>query len=175
MPAFWVRELVALSSDAYLNLISYLLRHDLPREITWNTPSEDPFLSLVDDATKVRVQIDYDVMLRVCDVEGALRQRPPADRERALSLAVGVSDSSAPWNEGTWQIEVADGGVTAERTDAEPELSLSATTLAPVYNGFLSPSAAALAGLAKAKDEQSLATADALFATTHPPFCADGF
>jgi len=174
-PMFWVREVTALTTDAYLNIISYLLRHDLPKTITWSTPSDDPFLSLVEDATKVRIEMDYDVMLRVCDVENALRQRPPAGREGGLSLALGVSDASAPWNEGTWQIEVADGLVSIERTNAPPELSLSATVLAPVFNGFLSPSAAALAGLAAAKDEETLAIADAVFATTHPPYCADGF
>lgn len=175
MPMFWVREVTALTSDAYLNLISYLLRHDLPKTITWSAPSDDPFLSLVEDATKVRIEMDYDVMLRVCDVENALRQRPPPGREGGLSLALGVSDASAPWNEGTWQIEVADGLVSVESTNAPPELSLSATVLAPVFNGFLSPGAAALAGLAAAKDAETLATADAVFATTHPPYCADGF
>lgn len=172
---FWVREVTALTTDAYLNLLAYLLRHDLPKAITWGAPIDDPFLSLVEDTTKVRAEIEYDVMLRVCDVEGALRQRAPADRERALSLALGVSDASAPWNEGTWQIDVADGVAAVERTDAAPGLSLSAAVLAPVFNGFLSPSAAAFAGLATAKDEKTLATADAVFATTQPPFCADGF
>jgi predicted acetyltransferase len=175
MPAFWVREVTALTTDAYLNLLAYLLRHDLPKAITWGAPIDDPFLSLVEDTTKVRAEIEYDVMLRVCDVEGALRQRQPADRERALSLALGVSDASAPWNDGTWQIDVADGDVAVERTDAAPQLSLSAAVLAPVFNGFLSPSAAAFAGLAAAKDEQAVATADAVFAVTHPPYCADGF
>jgi predicted acetyltransferase len=175
MPMFWVRELVALTTDAYLNLLGYLLRHDLPRKITWHASPDDPFFSLVEDATKVRIEVDFDVMLRVCDVEHALRQRAPADREGTLSLAMGVSDTSAPWNEGTWQIEVTDGVVKVERTNAAPDVSLSATVLAPVFNGFLSPTAAALAGLVSAKDERTLATADALFATTYPPFCADGF
>jgi predicted acetyltransferase len=42
-PQFWVRELVALSTDAYLNLVLFLLRHDLPREIVWAAPPDDPF------------------------------------------------------------------------------------------------------------------------------------
>jgi predicted acetyltransferase len=175
MPMFWVRELVSLTTDAYLNLIGYLLRHDLPKTITWNAPPDDPFYSLVEDAMKVRIEVEFDVMLRVCDVEGALRQRPPADRDAKLSLALGVSDTSAPWNEGTWQIDVADGAVSVERTDAPPELSLSATVLAPLFNGFLSPRSAALAGLVSAKDEETLSKGDALLAVTHPPYCADGF
>jgi hypothetical protein len=65
--------------------------------------------------------------------------------------------------------------VNVEKATGEPDLSLSATTLAPLYNGFLSPSGAALAGRVTARSEEALATADALFATLYPPFCADGF
>ena len=172
---FLVRELVALSSDAYLNLIHYLLRHDLPREINWSAPPDDPFLSLVADATKVNTKLEYDLLLRVTDVEGALKLRPPANPEHPLSLSLQVSDSSAPWNEGSWRVEVDDGAVQVEQASGEPDISLSATTLAPLFNGFLSPSAAALAGLVKVRNEEALATADAFFATLHPPFCADGF
>ena len=174
-PMFWVRELVALSSDAYQNLILYILRHDLPPEILWSAPPYDPFVSLVLDATKVKVHEEYDLMLRICDVEAALKLRPPAYPEHPLALTLQVHDSSAPWNEGTWRVEVADGAVSVESSSGEPDLSLSATTLAPLFNGFLSPSGAALAGLVQARSEEALATADALFATHYPPFCADGF
>ncbi len=170
-----VRELVALSSDAYLNLILYILRHDLPQETTWNAPPDDPFLSLVADAPKVRVEEEYDLLLRICDVEGALKLRPFANLEHPVSLTLQVSDSSAPWNEGVWRVEVADGATNVEKTSGEADLTLTATALAPIFNGYISASGAALAGLITARDEQSLATADALFATSYPPFCADGF
>ncbi len=175
IPRFWVRELVALSADAYLNLILYLLRHDLPLEITLNAAPDDPFLSLVEDTTKVKVRDEYDFMLRICDVEGALRSRLPAYPEHRVSLTLRVADSVAPWNEGVWHIESADAIVNVEKATGEPDLSLSATTLAPLYNGFLSPSSAALAGLVQARNEEALAAADAFFATLYPPFCADGF
>jgi predicted acetyltransferase len=171
----WVRELVALTTDAYLNLLLFLLRHDLKREIVLHAPPDDPFLSAVDDASKVRIADEYDVMLRICDVEAALRQRPPAHTEHPVALTLAVSDASAPWNNGVWRVEARDGAVEVERVEAEPDLSLSATTLAPLFNGFLSPRAAALAGLARARNDEALAAAGALFATTHRPFCADGF
>ncbi len=170
-----VRELVALSSDAYLNLILYILRHDLPQETAWNASPDDPFLSLVADASKVKVEEEYDMLLRLCDVEGALMLRPFANLEHPMSLTLQVSDSSAPWNEGVWRIEVADGATNVEKTSGEADLTLTATALAPIFNGYISASGAALAGLITARDEESLATADALFATSYPPFCADGF
>ena len=175
MHRFWVRELTALTTDAYLNLIMYLLRHDLPPEIAWSASPDDPFFSLVADMTKVKVVDEYDLLLRICDVEAALKLRPPANAERPAELTLQVSDSSAPWNEGVWRIEAADGAVQVEKTTGEADISLSTTTLAPLFNGFLSPSSAALAGLITARNEEVLTTADAFFATTHPPFCADGF
>jgi len=174
-PAFWVRELVAISRDAYLNLISHLLRHDLPREIVWNAPPDDPFRTAIVDAGRLTVREDYDVMLRICDVEQALRQRPPANAERPLELTMRVTDSSAAWNDGTWRVEIADGAVEVERVEGEADIELSATTLAPVFNGFLSPTQGALAGLIRARSEEALSTADALFAVLYRPFCADGF
>ena len=175
MPKFWVRELVALTTDAYLNLILYLLRHDLPKEITWYAPVDDPFLSLVDDARYVKVEHEYDLLNRICDVQAALSQRPQVETDRTLALTLQVGDSAAPWNDGRWRVEAANGDVNVERTDGEPDLTLSATTLAPLFNGYLSPTAAAFAGRVQARNENVLATADAFFATSYPPYCADGF
>ena len=175
MANFWVRELVALTRDAYLNLILYLLRHDLPKEILWSAPPYDPFLSLVDDARNLKVAEPYDLMLRICDVEMALKQRSPANAERPLQFTMRITDTTAPWNEGTWRIESAEGTTNVEKTDGEADLTLSATTLAPLFNGFLSPSAAAFSGRLEARNEDVLAEADAFFATLYEPFCSDGF
>ncbi|MEX0785452.1 MAG: GNAT family N-acetyltransferase [Dehalococcoidia bacterium] len=175
MPPFWIRELTALSTDAYLNLINYILRHDLPSKISWYAPVDDPFHSLVDDARQLTITHEYDLMVRIVDVEAALRMRAPANGGQSLALTLKLSDSSAPWNEGVWRVESADGAVNVEKAGGEPDLTLSTTTLAPIYNGFVSPTAAALAGRVEARNEDVLATADALFATLHPPYCADGF
>ena len=174
-PPFWVRELVALTTDAYLNLIRYVLQHDLPKEITWSAPTDDPFFSLIADTMKVTVREEADLMLRICDVEAALKLRPPAYPEHPLSLTLQISDSSADWNEGVWRVEVNDGVTEVEKSTGEADLSLSATMLGPLYNGYLSPRGAALAGLITARSEEALDTADAFFATLYPPFCADGF
>jgi predicted acetyltransferase len=174
-PGFWVRQITALTTDAYLNLISYILRHDLPRKIVWGAASDDPFLLAVADATKVKVEAEYDLMLRVADVEAGLRMRAPAHPDQRIELTIGVSDTSAPWNDGVWHVETAEDGVNVEKTSRDPDISLTATTLAPVFNGYLPPTAGALAGLIEAKSEDALARADAFFATLYPPYCADGF
>ena len=172
---FWVREIVALTTDAYLNLLLYIVRHDLPREIEINAAPDDPFYSLVDDARHVKVEEGYDLMNRIVDVEAALKLRPPANPDADLELTLQLSDRTAPWNEGTWHIKQSNGEVAVEKTDTAPDLTLSTTTLASLYNGFLSPSAAAFAGRVEATSDEALATADKFFATLYPPFCSDGF
>ena len=174
-PQFWIREVVALTTDAYLNLLLYIVRHDLPREIAFNAAPDDPFYSLVDDARHVKIEEGYDLMNRVVDAEAALKVRPPASPELDLEFTLRLSDRSAPWNEGTWLVKQANGEVAVEKTDSEPNLTMSTTTLAPIYNAFITPTAAAFAGRVEADSEAALATADAFFATLHPPFCSDGF
>ncbi|MCH7699670.1 MAG: GNAT family N-acetyltransferase [Chloroflexi bacterium] len=175
MPRFWVREIVALTTDAYLNLLLYILRHDLPSEIAINAAPDDPFYSLVDDARHVKVEEHYDLMNRIVDVEAALKLRPPANPELEVDFTMEITDRTAPWNEATWRVRQAGGEVQVEKTNQQADLSLSSTTLAPLYNGFLSASAAAFAGRVRAESERSLVEADAFFSTLYPPFCADGF
>jgi predicted acetyltransferase len=175
VPSFWVRELVALTRDAYINLLQFILRHDLPREIGLNAAPDDPFLSLVHDARHVRVREGFDVMNRIVDVETALKQRPSADPDLDCSFTMRFEDRAAPWNEGTWQVTQSDGRVQVEKTDASPDMTLSTTTLSPLFNGFLTPTAAAFIGRLECEDEDTLKAADRFFATLYPPYCSDGF
>jgi predicted acetyltransferase len=173
-PAFLVRELVALTRDAYLNLLLFLLRHDLAEEITYATSQDDPFLSVIEEAQRVRVRDDYDVMLRVCDIEAALQQRAFVGKE-PVELTLGVEDTAAPWNGGTYRVVAGESGVDVERVGQEPDISMTAAVFASVFNGFLSTRTAALAGLVNARDEGAIERADRFFATLYQPFCADGF
>ncbi len=175
MPPFWIRELVALTTDAYLNLLLYVLRHDLPREIKMNAPPYDPFLSVVSDTQRVKVEHGYDMMLRVVDVEAALRMRALAHPERDLSFTLSVADTSAPWNEGTYRVEVANRQANVERVPGNGDILVSAETLAPLFNGYLSATAAALAGLARVNSGAAVDTVETYFSTLYPPFCSDGF
>jgi predicted acetyltransferase len=174
-PPFWVRELVALTSDAYLNLIAHLLRHDLPREIILPAAPDDPFLSVVSEAQRVKVESEYDVMLRIVDVEQALRTRALAHPGHDLSFTLSLTDASAPWNDGIYRVEVADGRTNVDRVTGEGDLAVSATVLAPLFNGYLSLPSARLAGLVDARNDAALADAEAFFAVLYAPFCGDMF
>jgi predicted acetyltransferase len=114
-------------------------------------------------------------MLRVIDFEAAMSARPAARDDETAAFVLSVEDHNAPWNEGTWQVGVAEGRTLVARSDAAPELTVSERVLAPVFNGHIRPSLAHEAGLFAAVSEDALDRADRVFAVKRPPFFPDHF
>jgi len=168
-------ELISLSGDAYLNLVSFLAQHDIRHLIKLDLPSDDPLPLLFSDAERLDMKTHYTALLRIVDVPAALRARPVADESLDTELTLAITDSTAPWNQGTWRIRVSDGRTLVEETKDEGELTLDARVLAPVFNGYVSPTRAATAGMFRASSEDALRRADAFFAPLYPPFFTDSF
>jgi predicted acetyltransferase len=168
-------ELVSLTSDAYLNLLLYLCRHDIHSEIILRCGVEDLFLNVIEDADRVTMRQEYGVLLRICDFERAIAMRPPVDPHEAMEFTIAVRDTDAPWNDGVWRVGNADGRSFAERTDAAPQLSASTTVLGPIFNGYLRPSRAGVSGLISVEDQSAVLQADRFFATHHAPHFRDVF
>jgi predicted acetyltransferase len=170
----FVRDMVALTPDAYLGLWQHLLAHDIAQRIVVHVPLHDPFSDLVVDPWKVEVQRAEGAMIRIVDVEQALALRPYCGRG-GVCFTMRVIDSSAPWNDGVWRVEADQGRMQAERTEAEADIELSANFLAPLFTGFIRPDQAAEVGMLKVHREQALAQAQEAFAVSHPPYCDDFF
>jgi predicted acetyltransferase len=85
-------------------------------------------------------------MHRPVDLVRLVRDRGWAPHLRA-SLVLRVADPVAPWNTGTWSLEVADGRGDAHRTDALPAATLGPRGLALLLCGTTRADALALAGL----------------------------
>jgi hypothetical protein len=86
-----------------------------------------------------------------------------------------ILDHSAPWNEATWRIETADGHMQAERTDTEPDLEMTANTLAPVFTGHMTPEIAAGVGLLRAFRDEAIAEMTEAFRVLYPPYSHDNY
>ena len=175
-----VRDFVALDGDAYIGLMRYLLYHDIVGQIQWWAPLGDPFLSVVDDPSRVQVSFEPGIFLRVVDVAAAFAARPclaeaSGQRPAGVRLTLELTDEAAPWNTGLWRLETEDGRTLAQKCEEAPGLSLDVSLLAALFNGFLSPSEAARGGLMKVHSEAALAAADRIFAVLCPPFTADYF
>lgn len=170
-----LREMVTQTPDAYLNLILYLMQHDIHSEIVMCAPSDDPMPLVFADPDRLAVRQNYTVLLRLVDVEAALRSRPLASPDTEVEFTIAVRDDCAPWNEGVYRLAAHAGEVEVERTKGGAGITVDARTLAPIFNGYVAPSKAAAAGLIMAADPQALRSADAFFAAGHRPFCWDGF
>lgn len=169
-----VRDLVSLSADAYLGLWEHLLTHDIATKIAFEAALEDPFPDLIDDPRKVDIMRAEGPMIRIVDVERALGMRPYAGT-RPVSINLRIADATAPWNDGVWRIEGAEGRMTAERTDADPDAELTAGALSPLFTGYMRPEVAAGVGLLKANRSGVIEEMSQTFAVTHPPYSCDNY
>jgi predicted acetyltransferase len=170
-----VIELVATSPDAYKNLLAFLATHDHSSEIRFRGSADDALPLLFGDTERLEIKQHYTVMLRVCDFQNAMQQRPAARDDEACEVTVRIDDTDAPWNAGIWRVSVAEGRTWAERSDGNVELKLDGRMLGPIYNGYMRPSRAAAAGLVEAIDRGALERADRVFAVREVPFFIDTF
>jgi predicted acetyltransferase len=169
------RELAAATPDAYLNLMAFLALHDIHDEIVHVAPSSDPLPLLFADAERLEVKQGYTVLLRIVDVEAALKMRPLAHGDIQASFSLEVTDSSAPWNAGVYRLVASEGSVQVERVTGNADLRVDARVLAPVFNGYLPPSLAAATGQMAVVNPEALPRADEFFSVAHRPFFPDRF
>ena len=167
-----VRDMVALTPDAYLGLWQYLATHDIAVRIHTHAPPDDPFPDLLQDPWRVQVERAEGAMIRIVDIERALSQRPYAGR-RPVSFTMRIEDSAAPWNEGVWRVEAADGHMEARLTGDEPDVELSVNFLAPLFTGFVRADTAAATGMLRVRNPDALSDVTEAFAVTYPPYCND--
>jgi predicted acetyltransferase len=85
-------------------------------------------------------------MHRPVDVVRAVQSRgwPPQVRGEVV---FALDDVLAPWNTGSWRLEVADGSASLQRTDSEPALRLAVQGFGLLYLGATTAQAVAEAGL----------------------------
>ena len=168
----WVRDFVALDADAYRGLWQHVLTHDLASNVAYESHPADPFVDLCEDPFVVTVKRGEGPMIRIADVEGAIASRPYTGGSSA-SFTMRISDENAPWNEGVWRVEAAEGKMRAEKTDAAPDVELSVNFLAPLYTGFRTAEALAAVGMITVHRAEALAEISNAFAVSDAPFTQD--
>ena len=86
-------------------------------------------------------------MLRPVDVVAAVRARGWPGHVRGR-VAFGLTDALAPWNAGSWELEISGGKGTLVPARGEPDLVLDVRGFAVLYCGGTTGRAVAQAGLA---------------------------
>jgi predicted acetyltransferase len=163
-----VRELVALTPEAYASLWRFLVGLDLVHEVEWTRAARDePLRWMVADPRLVRTEfVDDDVWLRLIDVERAFAGRlyPVADR-----LVVDVVDEFRPATSGRYEIDGSPDGAVCRRTTASADLGLGVAELGSLYLGGVDASTLARARRLDEHTPGARARADRFFASDPPP------
>ncbi len=128
-----VRQLVAVTPEAYADIWRYLFDVDLVHRVkAWNRPVDEPLSFLMEEPRRLRFRIADGLRVRLVDVPAALEARGFVGDGRVV---VEVEDRFCSWNEGRYAIEVSAGAASCSRTDDEPDIACSATDLGATYLG----------------------------------------
>jgi predicted acetyltransferase len=168
-----IRDLVWLDIAACRALWAFVGRHDLVGRVVWpNAPADDPAWEIFAEPRLLNAQDKEGVYFRIVDVAGALGERGySADGE----IVIGVGpDRESPWNQGNWQLAVANGEAEVRATTDPAEVQFSIKSLSSAFSGFRRVSQLAAWGLVEG-DAGAIARADAIFATPHAPHSPDHF
>lgn len=118
------------------------------------------------------------------DVVGTLESRKYsldglATGSDTLTIDVKDDERLAPWNIGTWTLQVSGSDDSASVSKAPAgtvaEVSVGIGELASLWSGAVTARQLSGYGLLTAVDALALAKADHLFATPRAPFCFDGW
>lgn len=164
-----VLEVQAVDPAVSRALWAFLVSIDLVEKLTCvRFRPDDPLQWALADPRALKITALGDMIwLRVLDPLAALSQRGwDADG----SLVLRVTDPMG-FAEGTFAIEVSGGSASVERTDREPDATVSAETLASLYLGGVSAVSLAAAG----RIDGDHARVAWLFTVLDQPFCPVGF
>jgi len=157
-----VQELVWGTTGAREALISFLAAQDpLVFEIRHSTPRGEPLHPYL-RSSYVRAEIEPELMLRLVDVERALKLlvRTPDD-----PLVLEVSDDVVQENAGEYTVG---NGEVIRAAEAERRVSLDVRRLAQLYAGYLPAGQLARHGLIEPNAPEALEVLEALFPVDDP-------
>lgn len=166
-------ELVGVDTDAERSLWQFVFGIDLAGRFGWwNQPVDDPLPWWLTNARELDRKRDDTLWVRLVDVPAALAARR---YDRHGTLVLRVRDEFCPWNDGTVRLEADEDGIAlCEPSSAEPDLELTASTLASTYLGAHRFTDLARAGLVRGH-EPALRQADAMFGWLRLPWCQEVF
>lgn len=141
--------------EAFRGLLGFLSNHDSQVEsVTLYRPAESSLLDMAPDPKAIDCQIRPGMMVRLVSVVDALETvaYPDGASER---VTLAVTDETADWNDGTFELAVSEGVGTCRRvSDDSPDIRLDIGTLTQLVVGYHSvPEARRLAGLDVADED----------------------
>ena len=164
-----VVEAVAATPEATRELWRWLLDFDwTSRFEAAHLPLDHPLFLLLAEPRRMQFEVGDGTWVRLIDVEAALAAR---SYEADTQVVIELTDAFLPDNAGRWRLRSRG----AERTNAAAELVLDVSGLGSVYLGGFSFADLVRGMRATELVPGAVARADALFATSVQPWCAEVF
>ena len=169
-----IDDMTPLTPLAYRAFWNHLSKMALARFIEWgNVAADDPLQYLILEPRFLRRTGRDGLLARIIDLAPALDARR---YDGGTVVSFELIDDLCPWNAGRWRASLTREGAEVEKlTSGEPELSMTANTLAMIAFGYISATQAADIGRVGVHDGAALPRWDAAFKTRHAPFCGDSF
>jgi predicted acetyltransferase len=169
-----VLDLYGLDEEVEAALWQYVVDVDLVAHVRGLArPVDEPLRWRLTDPRRLRItDVTDHLWVRVVDPGAALSARTFSAADR---LVLDLSDAFLPANDGRWFVEGSPDGGIARRTDAEPDLAMSASELGALYLGGVSVTTLARAGRVTEVTPGALARADRFFTITPAPWCRTDF
>ena len=166
-----VDECVARDVDAAASLWRFLGRHAMQAQhLEVSAPAVEQLLLLTDEQD-VTTAGENQWMARIVDLPSAHSGRGYLG-EMSGSVTVQVADPWPGGSSGTWRIEVADGGATAEPTNRDAQIIIDVGALSALAIGRFSAEALARAGRLQGPPA-AIAQLGALLAAPRPQIADD--
>jgi predicted acetyltransferase len=170
-----VVDLVAATSDAYLELWQFLAAIDLVERVTWEeAPLDDPLTWALSDPRCSDSSDSRDMLwLRILDVVKSLEARHYQVDGRLVLAVLDPLGLSA----GTFALTVSGGEAAVERVDTgeEPDLTLDVSALSSIYLGAVCPVTLEAAGRIREHRQGAALQARGLFAVERATHCLTHF
>ncbi|GAB7017582.1 GNAT family N-acetyltransferase [Halostagnicola bangensis] len=165
-----VQEMVFDDHDAFLSLLSFCHTHDSQVEtVELPGPVDSKLLDLTPKPEAVDCTVETGPMVRIVDVESALSMvtYPVAESSGTTRrLTLSVSDPLVEWNDGCFELEVAKGEATCERTSGQADAELDIGALSQLLVGTRSARDLERVGRLRTASEAELERLEALFPET---------
>ncbi|MEV0589079.1 GNAT family N-acetyltransferase [Nonomuraea sp. NPDC050310] len=167
-----VIELAATTRRSYAAMWRFLIDLDAHTGLAYDGALDEPLNHLLTDPRAARTTLIDNLWVRLVDIGRALTARRYAT---PLDLVLEVQDPFCPWNAGRHRL-LADGDtVTCERTQARPDLRLTAAELGAAYLGGTSLTSLAAAGRVEEFRPGAIAAASLAFRWEREPFHPSGW
>ncbi|HEX2946248.1 MAG TPA: GNAT family N-acetyltransferase [Clostridia bacterium] len=150
-----VSELIWLDREALSGIFAFIgkLTAQMDRMI-WRAPSFLNLLPLFPEPYDIKQEKLTRGMNRIVNVEKALGLMSVP--EGAGEVVIGVEDSFFPVNSDSYRVEWDNGRLSADRTNAEPDMLCDVQALSQLVTGFLSVEELKLAGRLDIKRNEKL-------------------